>query len=620
MILRVALAACMAGAVAAPALAVAPTGGFFVHLNQQNVSSFSDSRRSVTFYDADDINSGSASPLFSVHIPGEFIDPGQYNGEEVDAIAADPTTGDVYVLSFDSGTAGNVVSGGAGAPVDTEGDFDLYKINFATIYDHWSNNFQGTTVTNGVTAGVGGVAPTVPAGAPAGGFDDYITYSSLTQTGAGLHFDDVNRAHSNTFTLAGAVEKIGEVKRNGYAGASNFYDFSLEFVDADTLVVLDDSSAPTSTDTQATDHEYRLLERVSTAPGAANDASGDFLDGGYNSGTTESWNSTRIGTVSLDFAGGAPIGHSEPESIAYHEDTLSGVRGFWVTENDSSAATRGDTISFFDIDTQSYREFAVGGGPTFPTTFELDDDPFVNSSLNDGQADHIFVDSDTGDLIIVESGFGDAGIATIGADHEPSVIRREVLSYDDGAGRIQFGAWGQKIITTPTKDTGDTFLERGHWAAYDSENDLVYFYNPSGGGETPAFQNDIMVLDVNTGVTTTLNNVDDSVSLFFGDSFGDVADFFTIAAAPTFNDADFNKDGQVNLADLNILGANFGTMGGATMADGDANMDGNVDLGDLNVLGANFGFGVPAVAVPEPTTAVLALAGVVALGLRRRNG
>ena len=461
------------------------------------------------------------------------------------------------------------------------------------------------------------LAPFIPAGAPAGGFDDYITYSSMPQVGASLDFgDSANGNISNTFSLAGSVEKVGEIKRND---GGNFFDISLEFVDADTLVMIDDSSAPSATDTAATDHEYRLIERVSTSPGLANDASGDNLDGGFNNGTTESWNSTRIGLVNQDFAAGSPIGHSEVESMAYHEDTLSGRRGFWVTESDSSAATRGDDIAFYDIDLQQYVEHAVGGGPTFPTSFALDNDPFVNSSLNDGQADHIFVDSDTGDLIIIESGFGDAGIATVGADHEPSVIRREVLSYDDGAGRIQFGAWGQKIITTPTKDTGDTFLERGHWAAYDSENDLVYFINPSGGGETPAFQNDIMVLDVNTGVTTTLNNVDESVALFFGDSFGDVADFFTIAA-PTFNDADFNKDGQVNLADLNILGANFGTMGGATMMDGDANMDGNVDLGDLNVLGANFGFGVPAVAVPEPTTAVLALAGVVALGLRRRNG
>ena len=165
MILRVALAACMAGAVAAPALAVAPTGGFFVHLNQQNITGFSDSRRSVTFYDADDINSGSASPIFSVQIPGEFIGPG-FNGEELDAIAADPTTGDVYVLGFDSldlgASPGDTEAGGALGATDSQGDYDLYRINFGLIYDHWSDNFQGTTVTNGVTAGVGGTSSIHP--------------------------------------------------------------------------------------------------------------------------------------------------------------------------------------------------------------------------------------------------------------------------------------------------------------------------------------------------------------------------------------------------------------------------------------------------------------------------
>ncbi len=70
--------------------AIAPAGGFLVHLNQQNVSGFSDSRRSVTFYAADDLGGG---PLFSVHIPGEVISPGTYNGEELDAVATDPLTG-----------------------------------------------------------------------------------------------------------------------------------------------------------------------------------------------------------------------------------------------------------------------------------------------------------------------------------------------------------------------------------------------------------------------------------------------------------------------------------------------------------------------------------------------
>ncbi len=413
---RSALACLILAGLAAPSLAATPVGGFFVHMNQQNVTGFGDSRRSVTFYDADDFGVTNPSPLFSVHIPGEQRAIGSYNGEELDAITVDPTTGDVYVLAFDSGTQGSVDTGTGDAPNDTEGDLDLYRIDFQAVYDHWSTNFEGTTVTAGVTPGVGGVAPTVPGGAAAGGFNDYITYGIGIQYGAGLHFDDVNRSHSNTFQLAGSVEKIGEVAKNNTG--QGFFDYSLEFVDSDTLLLIDDSSAADSAEDVSTDHAYRTLNRVNTSPGFATAPAGNNGNGGFNNGTTESWESTVIGLVNQDFVGGVATGHSEPESMAYYEDPVSGRRGFWVTESDSSATTRGDDIAFYDIDTNSYAEHAVGGGPTFPTSFALDDDPFVNSSLNDGQADHIFIDEDTGDIIIVESGFGDAGIGTVGADHE----------------------------------------------------------------------------------------------------------------------------------------------------------------------------------------------------------
>jgi Ca2+-binding EF-hand superfamily protein len=46
-----------------------------------------------------------------------------------------------------------------------------------------------------------------------------------------------------------------------------------------------------------------------------------------------------------------------------------------------------------------------------------------------------------------------------------------------------------------------------------------------------------------------------------------------------------NGDGAVDLADLNLVLANFGTNNPA----GDANGDGVVDLADLNLVLANFG-------------------------------
>ncbi len=574
--------------VAVPSVAsAAADGGFFVHVNQQQNNS--DSRRSVTFYDADDMS----APIFSV-FPGF---EGGTNFEEVEAIDVDPVTGDVYMLAFDSGSPG--VPDTNGIP-DSQGVLDLYRIDFQAAYNYWEANLEGKDVR-----GLGLVnAPSPVPAAPNNTNLDYVTF------GNGPTFTDFSSAHSNTVALPGVVEKIGEVRKN--EGGQGFFDYSLEFIDENTLLLLDDSTAPDSAESPATDHTVRILERVNTASGFAT-VSG--TDGGYNLGTTESWESRTIQLVNQDFAGGVPVGHSEPESTAFYEDPITGVRGVWVTESDSSASTRGDDIAFLELDASGnslgYREHQVGAGPTYPTSFALDDDPFVNATLNDGQADNIFVDADTGDLIIIESGFGDNGIATVGADHEPSVIRREVISYDNGSGRIQFGAWGQKQILNPLKDSA--FLERGHWGAYDSVNDLAYFIVPDTGN----FLADIFVMDVNTGVTTSYLDVDDSISLFFGDSFGDVADFFTLGVAIP---GDLDGDGFVGLSDLDIILNNWNQNVPPANPLADPTGDGFVGLADLDIILNNWNAGTPpaASAIPEPASlALFTIAGLSALARRR---
>ncbi|MEO0530878.1 MAG: hypothetical protein AAF266_09945 [Planctomycetota bacterium] len=82
---------------------------------------------------------------------------------------------------------------------------------------------------------------------------------------------------------------------------------------------------------------------------------------------------------------------------------------------------------------------------------------------------------------------------------------------------------------------------------------------------------------------------------------------------------DANGDGSVDLLDLDILGANFGTMGTGTVATGDFNGDTNVDLLDLDILGANFGTSINSAAVPEPATIVAALLGIAAVAVRRSH-
>ena len=84
---------------------------------------------------------------------------------------------------------------------------------------------------------------------------------------------------------------------------------------------------------------------------------------------------------------------------------------------------------------------------------------------------------------------------------------------------------------------------------------------------------------------------------------------------------DANGDGLVDVADLGVLGANFGSAN-AVSADGDFNGDNIVDVADLGILGANWtasqAVGNTSALVPEPTTLSLLAMSVLMVGHRRR--
>jgi hypothetical protein len=108
------------------------------------------------------------------------------------------------------------------------------------------------------------------------------------------------------------------------------------------------------------------------------------------------------------------------------------------------------------------------------------------------------------------------------------------------------------------------------------------------------------------------------------------ADCVTVLAALP---GDYNLDGTVNFADLDIWKANVGSSS-ATWVTGDGTYDGNVNFGDLDLwkanVGGSFGTSAPAGAgsgvgspVPEPGTLalllpVLALFGYVVARRRRK--
>jgi len=75
------------------------------------------------------------------------------------------------------------------------------------------------------------------------------------------------------------------------------------------------------------------------------------------------------------------------------------------------------------------------------------------------------------------------------------------------------------------------------------------------------------------------------VNTYFGDTWE------LIPGSPCAGD--LNCDDSVDLSDLDILLAHFGTQTGASFADGDLDGDDAVSLSDLGALLSEFGTGCP---------------------------
>ena len=86
----------------------------------------------------------------------------------------------------------------------------------------------------------------------------------------------------------------------------------------------------------------------------------------------------------------------------------------------------------------------------------------------------------------------------------------------------------------------------------------------------------------------------DAMQLATGGAFELVGGFWAVAlVGGTPCTGDLNGDGIIDISDLAMLLANFGTLAGATFEDGDSDGDGDVDIGDLAALLSNFGVSCP---------------------------
>ncbi len=150
--------------------------------------------------------------------------------------------------------------------------------------------------------------------------------------------------------------------------------------------------------------------------------------------------------------------------------------------------------------------------------------------------------------------------------------------------------------------------------------DGVYIRALSPSGELPT-------LDINYGnayhSSEFGNTYDKDGNLVLDASAEDIATrpILVIELAGSAMPGDADGNGVVDVADLGVVGANFGSTN-ATLEDGDFTGDGSVDVADLGVVGANWtaaqAAGNGSALVPEPTTLLLVVMSVLVVGCRRR--
>lgn len=524
-------------------------------------SSWGTTRKCVCFYDITDVRDDTndvlnATPMFSVWTGYE--DSFMGNMEELSAIAVNPVTGTVYVLAYDSGTPGQV-----DIACDTEGDYDLYRIDYQEILNDWLSNSRPMDTMYG------------PQYAP-------------DHNCAGFSAEDVNHPDRDwpggTIFIDNAIERVAELTRND---GNEIYYPDMDFVNPWRMVIIDKEKGDHALQDPNLNHSARAFNLISTTSDA------------NEWQPTQIWSSNDLGLLHMDFDfNGLPVGTSEPEDMQYYRDPVTGLEGIWIQESDGG----GDDIAFYNINNwtgdanNEFRWFNIGDGPNYPDYFSLSDDPIYDANTEDGRADTILVDS-AGNLIIGETGYFDT------PQTEPKYILRMVNSYDIND-RVDFGPWGgdwnedgHNDFISPTLDD-DTNTTDGRFVAYDKGENQVYIFDFDS--YATEYTPDLYVYDLDTGQMTyeEVNGVgrhwleEHGLAIFArgdvdDDGNVDYDDMVMLLGKIDISDPqekemyDLTSDGEVTCADTNELLVNIL---GSQLGSADIDADGAVDLQDLNIL------------------------------------
>lgn len=583
---------------------------------------FGTTKRTVNYYDVTDLSAPGVfdTPMFSVWTGYE--DTFAFGFEDISALGINPANGTSYVLAFDSGPGNAVDSAG-----DTQGDFDLYKIDYQVILKDFLDNSRPMGTIYG------------PQFSP-----DFDTVNPAFGLGENEQHPD---AGASTVFIDGAITKVGEVVRN--ANENTGFDVDIEYINPANLVLLDDE-IDSPTDDLSTDHTIRLLQRVDTAPGSATTSTanvdpdplvvGDeftIAQGGFNGQAAESWESTYLTQVGLD-----TTSRSEPGNIAVVEK--DGITGVWISEGDTPipddpTTDFNDEFAFFEIDlsgptpTVTRREFDGDPDPltgVFGPGFRFDENPATDLTTNDGDLDVFFVDPD-GNVVAIESGFFDsdpAGQAGSGGNpaQEPRVFELDVQDYDSGdtdgdtVPETLIGSWIQSGFLPIPTDDDDNQVTDGRFAALDPATGYVFFFDLDSGGTsddsgTPGTNQvvtDVFVFDPATNTFVYEQQVDGpnhfieqrGLGIFIrgdlnGDGVVDDADIDLLAVtedlvAGAANDLlkeEYDLTGDATLVFSTAIGSDAAELVREILGTefGDANLDGEVNVVDLDILAANFG-------------------------------